>query len=745
MGDSSPSSGIFTNMSDVTPPSLPPLQLMLVDHDPVFRLGLKVWLEQQGDFTVAIEAETAAEALDKVRKRFQTYQPSLTDAATRKKKQPIQPVPPPLDLIILDLGLGAAEPDVTPGLQLCQQLKTSFPKLPVLVLSKQAEPALQAAAARVGADGYGTRSMPVRRLAQLIRQVAVGQPAAVLSETAAETETDTAVRSPTPPPQQTTGSEDGSIGRPTDRPEATKSQQALSNSNVEPPTNRPSPNNNRSALSPANIPGPLTAMRLSMRLSGLQQIDQALADLDRQRTTSWLGRMIAEGKKRELTAARWLVSSVWRTPQFADSPRRGRAANRSDSASPSLEWFLATQQAGYGQNYADMTAARYLDRDSLIPNAAAAIAASQNALNRANTEARLQRRPTDVQTVVFEGVFAKLQYPLKNISTSPLEIDILRPDKKLELLYLVLRQLEDLISDLRASQVQPGQLPMRALQVVQDLWDEANTEFFGKYYTVRIGNVEEEVVTLLKREKPVIQDQVLDRIPMVPALFGHWLFQDPMVIENVPYSATTPQAIAYSESLLENLIIQVANAVMQPLLNRLADVESIKKGLYAGRLMSSREIERFRNDLSWRYRLDRLVNEPKAIFESRYNLYVLTPVGIKQTSVYAPRRSELDRLGGIPLVVTLAMETRDAIAPRLRTAFSLVGTSVVYVLTEVVGRGIGLVGRGILKGVGSAWQDTKSKRPSKQRPVYPQPPKNSAYNPNTSVENPYNQDFNEWE
>ena len=128
--------------------------------------------------------------------------------------------------------------------------------------------------------------------------VAVGQPAAVLSETAAETETDTAVRlAHSAPRNKRLAQKMAQIGRPTDRPEATKSQQALSNSNVEPPTNRPSPNNNRSALSPANIPGPLTAMRLSMRLSGLQQIDQALADLDRQRTTSWLGRMIAEGKK----------------------------------------------------------------------------------------------------------------------------------------------------------------------------------------------------------------------------------------------------------------------------------------------------------------------------------------------------------------------------------------------------------------------------------------------------------------
>jgi hypothetical protein len=65
---------------------------------------------------------------------------------------------------------------------------------------------------------------------------------------------------------------------------------------------------------------------------------------------------------------------------------------------------------------------------------------------------------------------------------------------------------------------------------------------------------------------------------------------------------------------------------------------------------------------------------------------------------------------GVPLVVTIALEARDAIAPRLRSTLSVLGSGVVYVLTEVVGRGIGLIGRGILKGLGNAWQDVRSSR-----------------------------------
>ncbi len=684
-----------------------PLQLMLVDEDPVFRLGLKVWLEQQGDFAVAAEAGTADEALTEVRSRFQTYQQSLDDPALRQQEPSAPLLEPPINLVILDLGLGARDPEATPGLQLCQQLKTEFPGLPVLVLSAQAEPVLQAAAERMGADGYGPRSMSVRRLGQLIRQVAVNLPA--------EAESQAEASQPLAPRRSADGR-----------------QSASQSSNQ---------SGSQSGLTQLNdIPGPLTAMRISMRLSGQQQIDQHLSEvaIARQRTYSWLQQAILDGKKRELIAARWLVSAIWQTPQFSDGPRGGAGERRGGAgrsgrsrlgpagSSASTDWIRAARQGGYGQSYADLTAARYLDRDLLVPGATAALAMNS---------ARLQARPGDVQSVVFEGVFAKLQRPLKNISESPLEIDILRADKKLELLYLVLRQLEDLLEDLRTSQVQPGQLSMRSTQVIQDLWEAVNTEFFGKYYTVRVGNVEEEVVMLLRREKLVVQAQILEPIPRVAELFGHWLFQEPLTIESAPYAATTPQAIAYSERLLENLMIQVANAVVQPLLNRLADVEPIKKSLYTSRLMSSREIERFRNDLSWRYRWDRLINEPKAIFESRYRLYVLTPNGIDTTSIYAPRRAELDRLSGLPLVVTLTMETRDAIAPRLRTAIALVGSSVVYVLTEVLGRGIGLVGRGIFQGLGSAWQGSKMKP---RRPVPPEPP--SRYGDDS-----YPQDFSEWE
>jgi hypothetical protein len=65
-----------------------------------------------------------------------------------------------------------------------------------------------------------------------------------------------------------------------------------------------------------------------------------------------------------------------------------------------------------------------------------------------------------------------------------------------------------------------------------------------------------------------------------------------------------------------------------------------------------------------------------------------------------PRDAELRQLGWPQQLVTLLLEARDALGPQLRVLLRTVGDLLVVVLTSVIGRAIGLVGRGILQGMG---------------------------------------------
>jgi len=316
----------------------------------------------------------------------------------------------------------------------------------------------------------------------------------------------------------------------------------------------------------------------------------------------------------------------------------------------------------------------------------------------------------------------------------PLEIDILRSTKKRELISSILRKLEDLLEELRLGQVQPTQLSEKMPAILRDLWEATIIDFFGRYYTLQTGENRVldgsqtslklpesqggspadifvggsvEVVPVLLADADAVAAEILDKIPMTVDFFAHLLFEIPLTVDNISSLAGSPQAMQRAEALLENLAIQIASGVVQPLLNNFANIEEIKQIFYDSKLISTREIERFRNNVSWRYRWDSYFVEPKAIFESRFLLFVLGDSGIKRISSYAPRNLELAQLTGWQLALTLLLEARDAIAPRVRAVISLLGAAVVYVLTQVIGRGIGLIGRGIIQGIGNSLQDGK--------------------------------------
>ena len=146
---------------------------------------------------------------------------------------------------------------------------------------------------------------------------------------------------------------------------------------------------------------------------------------------------------------------------------------------------------------------------------------------------------------------------------------------------------------------------------------------------------------------------------------------------------------------------------MALILNNFSENEVIKRILFDQNMLSTREMAKFRNELSWHYRKQKYWQEPLEIFENQYRLLVLQNNQIQQSFVYAPRQEELGQLRGVRWLVTFAWETRDAIAPRLQTIASAVGNALVYILTQIIGRGIGLIGRGIIQGIGNTLQDVR--------------------------------------
>jgi hypothetical protein len=317
-----------------------------------------------------------------------------------------------------------------------------------------------------------------------------------------------------------------------------------------------------------------------------------------------------------------------------------------------------------------------------------------------------QARPLGT-AIVFERILAKLPNNLLNNTALPLEIDILKAPRKKELLYIVFEQVRTQLDELRFLEINSQELLARKRQIAERVWEKSSQKFLGIFYSEKNLATQGEIDRIILEEITSVNQDILKKIPFIFEIFAYFLYDQRLVIDNVDYDTSAPESLNRAEILLENLIIQIANAVVSLILNNYSDTEQIKLLLYGKDFLSSRQIAKFRNDLAWKYRSEKYWQEPENIFESSYSLLRIDSSKIEQVVIYSPRQHELEKLTGWRWLVTIILETRDALSPQIRAIFSWLGQGVVYILTQVIGRGIGLIGKGIIQGVGGTWQDVR--------------------------------------
>jgi DNA-binding NarL/FixJ family response regulator len=121
-------------------------RIVIVDDHPLFRKGLEELIHSDGSFAVCGEAGNASEGIDVIRQ--------------------LGP-----DLAIVDLSLPGAN-----GIELIKNIRTEFPKLPILVLSMHDESLYALRALRAGAEGYVMKHEAMANVLQAIREVFNGRP-----------------------------------------------------------------------------------------------------------------------------------------------------------------------------------------------------------------------------------------------------------------------------------------------------------------------------------------------------------------------------------------------------------------------------------------------------------------------------------------------------------------------------------------------------------------------------------------
>ncbi|MEX1316392.1 MAG: DUF3685 domain-containing protein, partial [Synechococcaceae cyanobacterium] len=408
----------------------------------------------------------------------------------------------------------------------------------------------------------------------------------------------------------------------------------------------------------------------SLLLSGLDQIAVAMAGcqlLLARPSIHPLARLMLEGRLRELAWARRLLLWLWGPVSMAWSDPLPMTREPADGGDP-------------------------------LPGPGGSLTLRE-------------RNAAGVWQAVQQRLSAAIETGLANRSGQLLAIDGLNRDRRIDLLLALVHQLDrlrhQLASELAgrdpAAASPPGlsavaELMARWRTLQPELREQALRQMASPYVQLpQAGDLRPVAATLVGGSDLQAADPELpDPQPMLAAL----VLARPILVDGQLLPVDDPRAVLHLERLVANWLLRSAELLAADVLACCGSWPELRRYLLRPELLSTRNLERLRNQLNAQQRWLSWVERPIALYESRRQLLCLEGTGIASLQLLEPRDGELRRLAGLQQLVTLALETRDAIAPQLRSLLKGIGDLVVVLLTQVVGRAIGLVGRGILQGMG---------------------------------------------
>lgn len=421
---------------------------------------------------------------------------------------------------------------------------------------------------------------------------------------------------------------------------------------------------------PSSAPRP--GVGQALLLSGLEQVNVAISGCElllRRPQLHPLARLMLQGRVRELRCARGLLLWLWGPVSLAWSdPLAGPAAARPAAAG-----------ASHGKPGTSLTLR--------------------------------QRSAAGIWELVRSRLSEAIGGELSNQSGQLLALEGLNRDRRGDLLLALLLQLDalrlQLAEELSESDAVSG--TAEPLERLEQLWQSLQPQLRQQALrTMASPYVQLPLEGALQPVAPALiaaTDLALvdPELPEARGMLAALVLAQPLLVDGQLLPADDPRALLHLERLVANWLLRSAELLAADVLACCGGWPELRRYLLRPDLLATRNLEQLRNRLNAQQRWLSWVDRPIALYESRRQLLCLEAGTIQCVQLLEPRDQELRQLGPLQQLVTLALETRDALAPQVHNLLRSAGRVVVVLLTEVVGRAIGLVGRGIMQGMGRSF------------------------------------------
>ena len=186
----------------------------------------------------------------------------------------------------------------------------------------------------------------------------------------------------------------------------------------------------------------------------------------------------------------------------------------------------------------------------------------------------------------------------------------------------------------------------------------------------------------------------------IRTFFNPIIYNEPLKYDGKILPLYETESFKLIEEIISNWAIRTCNLLASEIFNLSSNWPELRSILINPQLQSTRNFEGFRNKINNYNRWHNNIYMPIYFYESKREYIDIVDNKFIRYFKNENREEELKNLEWLQKQVTLLVEIRDAIAPQLEIAIKYIGDIFVTILTKVIGKAIGLIGKGILQGLG---------------------------------------------
>ena len=320
-------------------------------------------------------------------------------------------------------------------------------------------------------------------------------------------------------------------------------------------------------------------------------------------------------------------------------------------------------------------------------------------INKYNTDITIKNSSSkELWKVIYKRVNEKIQDDLINSTDELVALYSLNSFKRHNLLKTLLQEFSIIINKLDSMNDQEERFEDILQSITPELRANTLRNFIDSYDHLLKNGVEVSISDFLVDNAQL--DILDDELPSISLIIDPILNNKPIQIDGEYISTEDPRCVIQLEMLILNWILRTAEIVCEEIISSCSEWPELRKYFLNKELVSTRELERKRNHINTKNQIQNLFRKPVRLYESKRLYCTVKNNRIEKIIMLEPRDDELKKLDWAQRQIAFIIELRDALAPQVQATIQYLGDLIVLILTKVVGRSIGLIGRGIAQGMG---------------------------------------------